>query len=162
MCVVIIAAISENNVIGLENKIPWYIKEDMKRFRDLTLNHSVIMGRKTYDSLPQKVKPLPQRRNIVLSRTLKESEGIYVAKSVEEALRLSEGERYVIGGRKVYEVFLPLAERMELTRVHQDFVGDAFFPEVRWDDWNLVSKTKCLGKESIFYSFLSYSRVKKY
>ena len=161
MDLVIIAAISENGVIGVEGRIPWRIKEDMERFRVLTTNHSVVMGRRTYDSLPPRFKPLPNRKNIVLSGTLEPSEGIYVARDIEEALSLAEGrETFIIGGRSIYELFLPVADRMEITRVHRYFPGDTFFPDVSWKEWNLVGEEKHTSQDEINYSFLSYLRVK--
>ena len=159
MNLTIIVAVSENNVIGAENKIPWYIKEDIKRFKQLTLNHPVIMGRRTYESIPLKFRPLPDRKNIVLSKNLKSSEGIYVAEDIEEALRLAEGKNtHIIGGRSVYELFLPISNRIELTRIHKNFEGDIFFPEVKWHDWKLVNEEKGVNNEGIFYSFITYLR----
>ena len=161
MNLTIIVAVSENNVIGAENKIPWYIKEDIKRFKQLTLNHPVIMGRRTYESIPLKFRPLPDRKNIVLSKNLKSSEGIYVAEDIEEALKLAEGkDTYIIGGRSVYESFLPISNRIELTRIHKNFEGDIFFPEVKWHDWKLVNEEKGVNKEEISYSFLTYLKNK--
>ena len=106
MKITLISAVSENNVIGIENIIPWRIKEDMLRFKELTLNHPVIMGRKTYESFPEKFRPLPGRKNIVLSNTWKKQNGIYVAKSVHEALNETENkDSYVIGERKFIAIF---------------------------------------------------------
>ncbi|HLC86348.1 MAG TPA: dihydrofolate reductase [Candidatus Nanoarchaeia archaeon] len=160
MSLTILAAISENGVIGIENRIPWRIREDMQRFKELTLNHSVIMGRVTYDSLPERFRPLPQRKNIVLSLSMPQSEGIYVARNIEEALDLAEQNAYVIGGRKIYELFLPHSDRMEITRVHQNFSGDAFFPYVDWNEWILTNRKDGTSEDGIPYSFLSYSREK--
>ena len=114
MSITLIAAVSDNNVIGINGKIPWDIPEYMRRFEDLTLGHPVIMGRKTYESLPKKSRPLPQRKNIVLSNSLCSRDRIYIARNIDEALSLTEGRRsYVIGGDRVYEMFLPIAERLE-------------------------------------------------
>src|SRR3989344_6345116 len=139
MSLTIIAAVSENNVIGIENRIPWHIKEDIDRFKQLTTVHPIIMGRKTYESLPKNFRPLPQRKNIVLSSTLEPTEGIYIARNLEEALKLAEEQdTYVIGGKTVYELLLPIANKMEITKVHTYFLGDTFFPEVNWNDWGLI------------------------
>lgn len=160
MNLILIAAISENNVIGIENKVPWDIPEDLRRFTDLTLDHPVIMGRKTYESLPKKFCPLPQRKNIVLSTSLCSGDGIYIARNIDEALELAGGgEVYVMGGERIYEMFLPLAERLEITIVHRDFEGDSFFPEVNWNEWNLINQVDGTHKESMTsYSFLTYLR----
>ena len=157
MNLTIIAAASENNVIGIEGRIPWDIPEDKKRFRDLTKDHPVIMGRKTYESIPPRFRPLSQRKNIILSNTLESSEGIYIARNIEEALRLTdEKDSYIIGGGEIYELFLPFTDKIELTRIHQDFEGNAFFPEVKLDDWNLVHEEKNLSESGLSYSFLTY------
>jgi len=159
MDLTIIAAASENNVIGKENRIPWRIKEDMNRFKRLTLNHPVIMGRKTYESLPPKFRPLPQRKNIILSNTLASEEGIYIAENIEEALGLTDDkDSYIIGGGEIYELFLPFTDKIELTRIHRHFKGDAFFPEVDWKDWNLVHEEKNLSESGLPYSFLTYEK----
>lgn len=159
MDLTIIAAVSDNNVIGIGNKIPWYIKEDLQRFKRLTLNHPVIMGRKTYKSIPEKFRPLPHRKNIILSSRMESSEGIYVARSIEEALKLAnDDDSYVMGGERVYRDFLPLSNRMELTRVHEKYNGDAFFPEVNWEDWKLDGETRNENSLGLEYSFLSYVR----
>jgi dihydrofolate reductase len=159
MDLTIIAAISENNIIGVNGKLPWRIKEDMKRFKELTTNHSVIMGRKTYLSIPEKFRPLPDRKNIILSTTLEPQEGIYIARTIEEAIELAEGvSAFVAGGEKVYESFLPQSTKMELTRVHGIYEGDAHFPNVNWSDWILLSKMDCSTENEIPYSFLTYRR----
>ncbi len=156
MDLTIIVAVSENNVIGNNNQIPWRISQDLKRFKELTLNHPVIMGRKTYESIPEKFRPLPKRKNIILSNTMQPSDGIYVARNIEEALKLAEDQdTYVAGGRAVYELFLPKANIIELTRVHKNYDGDTFFPELDLTKWNLVDKEEHL-EQDIPYSFLTY------
>ena len=159
MKLTLITAISENKVIGFKNKVPWHIPEDMKRFRELTIDHPVIMGRKTYDSLPDKFRPLPDRKNIVLSTSLEPQEKIYIARNMEEALKLTKGrDSSVIGGERVYQLFLPLIDQLEITRVYRDFEGDAFFPEINWDEWELSKREEGVSKKQIHYSFLTYLR----
>ena len=156
----IIVAISENDVIGIDGRIPWDIKEDRIRFRDLTLEHPiVIMGRKTYESIPKKFRPLPKRKNIILSKTLNPEEGIYIARNLEEAVKFTENmESYVIGGEKVYEEFLPLVNVIDMTRVHGNYKGNAFFPKIDWEDWRKVSEEKKVSVGGIPFSFLRYLR----
>ena len=156
----IIVAVSENNVIGVGGRIPWDIKEDRVRFRDLTLECPiVIMGRKTYESIPKKFRPLPERKNIVLSKTLNPEEGIYIARSLEEAIKLTNGlESYIVGGEKVYEEFLPLVNLMDITKVQRNYEGDAFFPKIDWEDWIKVFEDKKVSDKGIPFSFLRYSR----
>ena len=159
MSLTIIVAVSENNLIGIGGKIPWKIKEDMERFKQLTLNHTVIMGRKTYESLPQKFRPLPGRKNIVLSNTLKQENGIYIARNIEEALELTDNQdTYVVGGEKIYKLFLPLVDRIELTRIHQYLKGDAFFPKQNRENWKILLGKKNLSEDGIPYSFSIYLR----
>ena len=160
MSLILIAAVSDNDVIGLNGKVPWYIPEDMKRFKELTLNHPVIMGRKTYESIPDNSRPLPKRKNIILSRTLNHGDGIYIARNIEEVLALTENQdSYVIGGRKIYGLFLPIVNRMEITRVHRNFEGDTSFPEVNWNEWRVITMERRVSEnENISYSFFTYER----
>jgi dihydrofolate reductase len=152
--IILIAAVAENNIIGRDGKIPWKISEDMKHFKELTMPHPVIMGRKTYDSIPKRFRPLPQRKNIVLSKTLSQENGIYIAKTIEKALEFcGNQESYVIGGQQVYEQFIPFAQGLELTRIHANFEGDAFFPKIDWRMWNEVNR-----EDHEEYSFVTYER----
>ena len=152
---IIIAAISKNNIIGRGDKIPWDIPEDLKRFKTLTLHHPVIMGRRTYESVLERLgKPLSERKNIVLTRQNISHEGIYITHSIDEVINLCvEEDSYVMGGREIYMQFLPLVNRMEITRVHKKVEGDVFFPEVNWGEWEEVFRD-FRGE----YSFLTYIR----
>ena len=155
-----IVSASKNNVIGLRGKTPWHIARDMKRFKEITINHPVIMGRKTYEFILESLgKPLPKRKNIVLSTTLNPGGEIHVARNIEEALKLADNQdTYIIGGEKVYRLFLPLVKRIELTRIHQYFEGDAFFPEPNLEEWKVLVGEKNLSEDGIPYSFLTYLR----
>ncbi len=160
----IIVAVSNNGVIGIGDKIPWQIPEnmvpeDMAHFRDLTMGHPVIMGRKTYESIPQKFRPLSGRKNIVLSKGFQSNEGIYIARTIDEALKLTDGkDAFVMGGREIYSQFLHLANRMEMTHVHEDYEGDVLFPVNDMNDWKLLNQEQNLSKKGILYSFESYKR----
>lgn len=156
-----IVAASENNVIGFENKIPWKISEDLKHFVELTVGHPVIIGRKTYLSISEKFRPLPNRKNIILSSTFEsEDKIIYIARDLPEAIKFTENkESYVIGGAVVYAEFLPLIKKIELTRIHRHYEGNIFLPIINWDNWRLISEKKGVSeKDGIPYSFLSYVR----
>ena len=157
MNLTIIVAISENNVIGKGGEIPWHIPEDLKRFKKLTVNHPVIMGRKTFDSVLKILeRPLPERKNIVLTRQNLSYKGIYIANSVLEAINLCDKkDSYVMGGREIYDLFLPYVNKMEITRVHKKILGDVFFPIVNWNEWEEINKEH--KKE---YSFLTYKKIK--
>ncbi len=128
--IIIIVAISENNVIGKDGKIPWHIPEDLKRFRTLTMGNTVLMGRKTFESLG---KPLDGRENIVITRNTDfKPEGVKVFHSFEEAVEYCKDKTtFVIGGQSVYEKALPIADRIEMTKVHKEVDGDTFFPSMK-------------------------------
>ncbi len=175
MEVILIAAIAENYVegkgypIGKEGRIPWCIPEDMKRFKELTLRHQVIMGRKTYESIPPKFRPLEDRLNIILSRSGFREEGVFIYHSLQEALNtaitLEKDERrpgsimdyskaYVIGGGQVYAEAMQFANVLEITHVNQNVENaDAFFPKI---DLNVWREDKREDKEG--YSFVTYQK----
>ena len=143
----IIAAVAENNVIGHGNALPWRIPEDLARFKALTLGNTLSMGRKTYESIG---RPLPGRTTVVLTRREDfHAEGVLVAHDPEAALSLVKGENaFVAGGADVYRLFLPLATRLLLTRVHGVYDGDTFFPPFDPTEWSLVSSEPCARGEA--------------
>lgn len=159
MTISIIAAIAENNVIGKDNDLIWHISEDLKRFKRLTSGHTIIMGRKTYESLP--FKPLPKRKNIVISTKDIKFEGALIANSIENAIKLCEGEDevFICGGATIYNYFIKLADKMYLTKVHHKFVGDTFFPVFSEINWKVESKSEKFydQKSDLNYSFIEYS-----
>ena len=134
----IIVALSENGVIGDKNALLWDIKEDMRHFRQKTTGHTIIMGRKTYESIG---RPLPNRRNVVITRQNIEIEGCTTVHSLEEAVALvkHEEEAFIIGGEQIYRQALALVDRLYLTRVHRHYDGDACFPAIVADEWEQVS-----------------------
>ena len=138
MIVALLVAMSDDGVIGRDNALPWHLPHDLKWFKRLTTGHAIIMGRATYQSIG---RPLPNRRNIVLSRDPAfQPEGVEVATTLEAALALVEGdpEVFVVGGAAIYRLALPRAQRIYLTRVHAKVDGDVRFPEWRPDEWRLV------------------------
>ena len=147
MDLALIVAISSNNVIGNNGVLPWpNYSADMQRFRRLTTGHPVIMGRNTYDSLPKNFRPLPKRTNIVLSHRPVSEQGVMIFQTLDEAIRYAETkdtqEAYVIGGSSVYAEALPRADRLEITHVKKEFQGDTYFPEVDWNEWEIINSTK--------------------
>lgn len=139
----LIAAVARNRVIGKDNRLLWHLPEDMKHFREVTRGKPVIMGRKTWESLPEKFRPLPGRHNIVVSRNPNyNAPGATLADSLESAIRLAgiEDELFVIGGETLYRQALPLAHRLYLTKIDRDYEGDAFFPEILPGDWKETSR----------------------
>ena len=136
----IIAAVAENRAIGIRNRLPWHLPADLKYFRNKTLGHHVIMGRKNYQSIG---KPLPQRTNIVITRDPGfDAPGCVVVNSIDAALAAADGdpELFIIGGAGIYAQSLPFADRLYLTLVHHSFEGDTYFPELEWAQWKEISK----------------------
>jgi dihydrofolate reductase len=163
----LIVAAAENRCIGINNNLPWYLPEDLKYFKRVTLGKPVIMGRKTFDSIG---KPLPGRTNIVITHNKHYSrDGIKVATSLDDALKIAEAvalvdgqeEVMVIGGAGIYHLCLPRADRLYYTRVHASVDGDAFFPEVNWNEWKLTAQEDhpASGNNPYHYSFCVYKRV---
>lgn len=157
----IIVAIAQNGTIGDNNSLLWHIKEDMRFFRTTTSGHAVIMGRKTFESLGS--KPLPKRKNIVITRSDLTFDGALTAHSLDEAIAMAEGdeEAFIIGGAQIYRAALAVADRMYITRVERDYEGDTSFPEVDYSQWQLVSEERHeRGEEYEWpFSFLTYDRL---
>lgn len=155
-----ILARTANGVIGNNNAVPWHLPEDMAHFKRLTLGCPVIMGRKTWDSLPPKFRPLPGRTNVVITRQLgwKES-GAEPAASLTEALKLCERaeEVWVIGGAQIYTQAEPLAHRMEVTEIAQDFDGDAFAPALG-PEWIATAREDRVSSNGLKFSFITYNK----
>ena len=135
--VVLVAAVADNGVIGVDGELPWHLPEDLAHFKRVTTGHTVVMGRKTFESIG---RPLPRRTNVVVSRQPGWSaEGVLAAGSLEEALHLAEkhdGDAMVIGGAQIYALALPLADRQVLTEVHQSPDGDAVYPPFDRAEWH--------------------------
>jgi len=157
----IIVAVASNWAIGKNNDLLWHIPADLRRFKQLTQGHQVIMGKLTYLSLPK--RPLVNRTNIVITDNPEEKfEGCITVYSVEEALNYCNDreESFIIGGGSVYRQFLPLANKLYLTLVHKDFEADTFFPIVDTEQWKLIERTDCKPDETndFSYSFLVYEK----
>ncbi len=142
MIVSLIVAVAENNVIGKDNNLIWRLPADMQFFKQTTLNHCVVSGRKNYESIPKKFRPLPNRTNIVVTRQQDYiEEGAVVVHSLEEAIqyakKLGEEECFIIGGGQIYQQALQkgLIQQMYVTHVLEEFEGDTFFPEIDFDGW---------------------------
>jgi dihydrofolate reductase len=160
--VALIAAVADNRVIGAEGGLPWHYPADMTHFRETTMGHPVVLGRVTYESIVDDLGgPLPGRTNVVLTGQNRDlPEGAVAVGSVEAALAAAgdalDEERdtvYVAGGANVYEQCLPLADRLVLTEVARSPDGDAFFPEVDWDDWEVIARD-----DRAEFAFVTYER----
>ena len=153
----IIVAMSKNRVIGNNNELIWKLSSDLKRFKELTTGHPVVMGRKTYESIG---RPLPNRRNIIITRNLEYSvDGCEIVSSLEEALLLTNNDCFIIGGGEIYNQSIELADKIYLTLVHKDFEGDTTFPELG-KEWAKMERKdfEADEKNEYNYSFIEYDR----
>jgi len=156
---VLVAAVAENGVIGRDGTMPWHYPEDLKRFKRLTTGHPVVMGRRTYESIAARLDgPLPDRTTVVLSRSALElPEGAVHASDAGEAVALAAARddvAFVAGGATVYEAFLPLADRLELTELDDAYEGDTYFPSFDRDEW-----TETAREDRERFAFVTYERV---
>ena len=159
MIISLIAAMGKNRVIGKDNSLPWKLPEDMKRFKEITSGKPVIMGRKTFESIG---RPLPNRLNIIITRDKNyKAEGCIVVHSINEALKAAEGnsEVMIIGGEQIFREFLPMANRMYLTLIDEDFEGDAYFPEYNKNEWKEVHRGEHKN-DNYKYAFVNLERKK--
>lgn len=160
MILSIVVAISENNAIGKDNQLLWHLPADLKHFKKLTTGHSIIMGRKTYDSIG---RPLPNRRNIVITRNNQLSiVGVEVVDNMEAAMELcrAENEVFVIGGAEIYKHALSMTNRIYLTRVHEKYEADTFFPDLVKDQWQEtdIERYQPDEKNKVGYTFSTLTR----
>ena len=167
MVIALIAALASNRAIGKDNALLWQLPEDLRHFRATTRGKPVIMGRKTWESLPDSFRPLPGRHNIVVSRDpTYPADGATLATSLADAVRLAAAqanadEVFVIGGAALYREALPLADRLYLTEIEQSFDGDVFFPEVSPHDWQEISRQRGAADAGLRFSFVVYQRKKR-
>lgn len=158
--IIMIAAVAENNALGRDNELVWHLPNDFKRFKTLTTGHHIIMGRKTFESFP---KPLPNRTHIVISRQKDYSpEGCIVVDSMQKAMEIcpKNEDLYIIGGGEIYNLGLPFTDKIEITRVHESFDADAFFPEINLDEWEIIESkfNEKDEKHPYNYTYQTYSR----
>lgn len=158
--ITIIAAIDDNNALGKNNKLIWHLPEDLKRFKKVTSNHAIIMGRKTFESLG---KALPNRTNIVITRNPNyKAKDCVTVHSLQEALKLVEDDdnAFILGGAEIYKQAIGLVDKLDLTFVHHTFEADAFFPEIDKTIWKETSRIDCEAddKNKYNYSFVSFHR----
>ncbi len=169
----IIVATAQDNVIGKDNALIWHLPKDMKFFKEKTEGHCVITGRKNYESIPEKFRPLPNRTNIVVTRqTDYEAPGAIVVKSIQEALTMAENINiaretpnkniFVIGGAEIYKQCLLYADRIYLTKIHSFFEGDTFFPEINESEWKESNKIEHVPdeKNKYFFDFITLDKIK--
>jgi dihydrofolate reductase len=153
MIVTMVVAIGENNAIGKNNELLWNLPKDLRHFKTITSGHTVIMGRKTFESVG---KPLPKRRNIIITRNTEFAvEGAEVVHTIEDALELckADEEVFIIGGAEIYKMAMQHTDKIYLTVVHENFEADAFFPEIDWNLWVETASEKHLPDEKNNLSF---------
>ncbi len=165
MIISLIAAVSENQVIGKNNDLPWRLPDDMKYFMETTSGHHVIMGRKNYESLPGKFRPLPKRVNIVVTRQKDfEAKGCIIVHSIEQGIdaasQAGESELFIIGGAEIYKATLPMADRLYLTEIKATVAGDTWFPHFEKGDWEEISRVHhgADEKHTSSFDFVVYRR----
>ncbi|MHB8259176.1 MAG: dihydrofolate reductase [Bacteroidia bacterium] len=159
MILSIIVAASQNNVIGKDNTLVWHLPADMKFFKDKTSGHAIITGRKNYESIPVKYRPLVNRTNIVVTRQLcYKAPGATVVSSIEEAFEYvkqhhADEEVFIIGGAEIFKQTIALCQNVYLTRIHHSFEGDVFFPQLPLTEWKLTQQENIAADEKNKYSF---------
>jgi dihydrofolate reductase len=157
----VIAAVARNGVIGKDNALPWHLPADLKHFKALTSGHTVIMGRKTWESLPEKFRPLPGRQNIVVTRNAGYvATGASVVTSLADAMAAAtDPEAFVIGGAELYQAALPLADRLQLTEIDMDYEGDTRFPALDPAQWRETARDAQRDEAGLGYAFVTYART---
>ena len=161
--ITIIVAAAENNAIGKDNDLIWSLPDDLKRFKKLTSGHSIIMGRKTFDSFPGL---LPNRKHIIISKKSEDyfPENVVVVNSIEKALKVCNDDEnpFIIGGGQIYKLAMEMSDKIELTRVHAEFEADTFFPKINQGEWELINEEKHEIDERHKYSFTykTYLKIK--
>ena len=159
----LIAAVARNGAIGKDNQLLWHLPEDMRYFREKTRGKPVIMGRRTWESLPDAFRPLPGRHNVVISRNATfQAPGATLVGSLNEAIQLTEDtadEVFIIGGAELYRQALPAVQRLYLTEIASDFDGDVFFPPIQASDWTEISRSAAQSASGLEFSFVVYQRT---
>lgn len=161
MRISLVAAVARGGVIGRDGRLPWRLPEDARHFRDATMGHPVVMGRRTWESIPDSFRPLPGRRNVVVTRTPGwHAEGAERAGSLEDALGLVRDDEhvFVIGGAELYAAALPLADELLLTEIDADVEGDTFFPAWHRDDFEEASREGQVAADGTPLAFVTYRR----
>ena len=159
----IIVAIANKNIIGGDNKLLWHISEDLKRFKSITTGHTIVMGRKTFESFP---KPLPNRHHVVLTRDKNyniDSDQVTVINDIETVMKTYENsgsEIFIIGGGEIYNLFLPYCNKLYLTKIKEDFEGDTYFPEINYNEWTITESSEEYidSKNNLSYQFINLCR----
>lgn len=159
----IIVAVAKNNVIGKDNQLIWHLPEDLKRFKRLTTGHTIIMGRKTFESLG---RVLPNRKHVILCNDMEmkiDNENVEILEDISmlEPYIKSEEEHFVIGGATIYKLLMPYASKLYLTRIEEEFEGDVYFPEIKEDEWKEIEREKGIKNEENPFDYEYITLIKK-
>lgn len=159
----IIVAVAEKNVIGKDNKLIWHLPEDLKRFKKLTTGHTIIMGRKTFESLG---RILPNRKHVILCNDMEmniEDEKVEILEDISMLDKYieSEEENFIIGGATIYKLLMPYAKRLYLTKIHEEFEGDVYFPSINEEEWQEIEREKGIEDENNIYDYEYITYVRK-
>ncbi len=158
-----IVAIANNNVIGKDNKLIWHLPEDLKRFKQITTGKNIIMGRKTFESLG---RVLPNRKHIILCNDMEmdiDNENVEILDDISKLDKYinSDEENFVIGGATIYKLLMPYVNKLYITKINEDFVGDVYFPEIKEEEWKEISKEKGLKNDENPYDYEYITYVRK-
>ena len=159
--IIMIAAVAENNALGKDNELVWHLPNDFKRFKALTSGHHIIMGRKTFESFP---KPLPNRKHIIITRQKKyQAKGCIIVENIEEAINIcpKDDNSFIIGGGEIYTLGLPYTDKIEITRVHESFEADTYFPEINNKEWKIVCSEFNKKDEKHKYDYTYQTFIRK-
>lgn len=159
--ITLIAAVAQNNALGKDNQLLWHLPDDFKRFKNITSGHYIIMGRKTFDSFP---KPLPNRTHVIITRQKEyKPEGCIVVNSLEEAIQScpKQEDIFIIGGGEIYKQSIVIADKIDITRVHNSFEADTFFPEIEIEKWQLIFEEFHSKDERHDFDFTFQTYVRK-
>jgi dihydrofolate reductase len=159
--IIMIAAVAENNTLGKDNELVWHLPNDFKRFKSLTSGHHIIMGRKTFESFP---KPLPNRTHVIITRQKGyQAKGCLVVDSIDKALAIcpKDEDNFIIGGGEIYNLALPFTDKIEITRVHRNFEGDAHFPEINETEWEIIASEFNAKDEKHLYDYSYQTFIRK-
>lgn len=163
MIVSAIVAIDQNNAIGADNKLIWHLPADLKRFKNITTSHTIVMGRKTYDSIG---KPLPNRTNIVITRNKNwQMQGTFAVKNLEEAIEIAkknnETEIFIIGGGQIYTQYFNQIHKLYVTQIHQKFEANTYFPTINPENWQIIATVEGIldEKNTLKHTFITYQKI---
>jgi len=159
----IIVAVAKNNVIGKDNKLIWHLPEDLKRFKKLTTGHTIIMRRRTFESLG---RVLPNRKHVILCNDKQmniDNENVEILEDISmlEKYKNSDEENFIIGGATIYKLLMPMADKMYITHINEEFEGDVYFPEINEKEWKIIEEEKGLtnGENPFDYKYVTYGRI---